>query len=123
MEHRILKNLLTFVLVLALTIGTIAALSMATAAKTETASARYSQQIRESQESAVTELSAAIPENGLSPAASVGAFALILLIPAGGLYLFRRSQRKGKKQMPQGKRRYSPRADMAFAGSTSVKRV
>ncbi len=123
MEHRILKNLLAFVLVLVLTIGTIAALSMATAAKTETASARYSQQVRESQESTATELSAAVPESGLSPAASIGAFALILLIPAGGLYLFRRSQRKENKSAPQGKRRYSPRADRAFVEPASIKRV
>lgn len=123
MQSRVWKNLLTFVLVLALTIGTVAALSMATAAKTETAPARYSQQVRETQAAPATELSAAIPEETLSPAASLGAFAMILAIPGTGIFLFLRSRRKGRVPARQPGRRYSPRADMAFQNTVSAKRV
>lgn len=114
MQRRIWKNLLTFVLVLILTVGTVAALSMATAAKTETAPARYSQQIQEARAPSATELSAAIPENTLSPVVSVGAFTMILAIPGIGSFLFLRFRRKGRIPEKKPGRRYSPRADMAF---------
>jgi len=123
MQRPIWKSLLTFVLVLALTIGTVATLSMATAAKTDTAPARYSRQVRETQAPPATELSAAIPEETLSPAASMGAFAMVLAIPAAGIFLFLRSRRKGCVPAKQPGRRYSPRADMAFQNAVSSKRV
>lgn len=123
MRRGVWKNLLTFVLVLALTIGAVATLSMATAAKTETAPARYSQQVRETQTPPATELSAAIPEDTLSPAASIGAFAMVLSIPAAGVFLFLRSRKRGRAPVKQSGRRYSPRADMAFQNAVSAKRV
>lgn len=112
MERRLWKSLLTFLLVLVLTIGTVAALSMATAAKTETAPDRYSQQVRENQPPAVTELSAVVSEESLSPWVSIGAFAMILAVPAAGAFLFRKSQRKNREARP-GKR-VSLRSDMTF---------
>ncbi len=114
MRHGVWRSILTFVLVLALTVGTVATLSMATAAKAETASVRYSQQVRASQAPEATELSASIPQENLSPAASAGAFALILSIPALGVCLFLRARRRGRSGAVQSGRRYSPRADMAF---------
>lgn len=113
MEHRAWKNLLTFLLVLALTVVVVSALSMATAAKTETAPARYSQQVRESQAAPASEMTAAVPEESPSAFASLGAFALILVVSGAGVFLFLRAGRQGKKA-ERPRRRYSPRADMAF---------
>ncbi len=120
MEHRLWKSALIFILTLVLTVGTIATLSMATAAKTETASAQYSQQVRERQAPAATELSATIPEEGLSPLASAGAFLLILSIPGTGVFLFLRARKKGR-EATRSHRRYSPRADMAFQASAAAR--
>lgn len=115
MERRLWKSLLTFLLVLVLTIGTIAALSMATAGKTETAPDRYSQQVRENQPPAVTELSAVVQEEKFPTMASIAAFAMILAVPATGAWLFRRSQKKSREQKKPEKR-VSLRADMTFQG-------
>lgn len=90
MGRRLFKSLFTFLLVLVLTIGTIAALSMATAAKTETATDRYAKELRASQP-AVTELSAVVEEEQPSPWLSMGAFALILAVPACGALVYSRS--------------------------------
>lgn len=118
MERRLWKSLLTFLLVLVLTIGTIAALSMATAGKTETAPDRYSKQVRENQAPAVTEVSAVVQEENFPTFASVAAFAMILAVPAGGAYLFRRSQKKSRGQRKPEKR-VSLRADMTFQNAGS----
>ncbi len=124
MQRSLWKSLLTFVLVLVLTVGTVATLSMATAAKTETAPARYSQQVRETQTPPATELSADVPEAAaLSPAASIGAFAMILAVPAAGFFLFWRSRRKGKAPAQQTGRRYSLKSDMTFQNAAFAKRV
>ncbi len=118
MQRPLWKSLLTFVLVLVLTVGTVAALSMATAAKTETAPARYSQKVRESQALPAEELSADIPGNSLSPAVSVAAFAMILVVPAAGFLFYQRSRKAGRGPADSKGRRYSPRADMAFQNSS-----
>lgn len=114
MKRVVLKNFFSFLLVLVLTIGTVATLSMATAAKTESALVKYSQQIRENQAEQATELSVAVPEERLSPAASIFAFAVILAVPATVVLVFTRSRRQGKAPAKTQVRRYSPRADMAF---------
>lgn len=121
MGHGILKSVLSFVLVLVLTVVTVSTLSMATAAKTETASVRYSQQVRESQAPQATELSANVPEASASPLVSFGAFALILVVPGSGVWAFLRARKKGRRAAEHEGRRYSPRADMAFSGASSAK--
>lgn len=123
MRKSIWKSLLTFVLVLALTVGTVAALSMATAAKAETAPARYSQQVRETQMPPAKELSAALPEEASSPVSGMAAFALVLVISGLGFSLFLVSLRKGRSAAAHSGRRYSPRADMTFSDPVSTKRV
>lgn len=120
MEHRVWKSILTFLLVLALTVGTVAALSMATAAKAGTAPARYSQQVRENQAPPAEELSAVIPEERPSPLKNAAAFALILAVPGLGVVRFFGSRQnagrrgKGRRNADHRPQRYSPRADMAF---------
>ncbi len=122
MRRSVWKSLLTFVLVLALTVGTVAALSMATAAKAETAPARYSQQVREAQTPPAKELSAALPEESSSPVSGVTAFLMVLVISGLGLSLLLVSQRRNRSAAHSG-RRYSPRADMAFSDPVSTKRI
>ncbi len=122
MQHRVWKNVLTFVLVLVLTVGAVTTLSMATAAKTETAPARYSQQVRESQAPVAAELSADVKEEG-SPVVSLAAFAMVLSIPVSGVFFYLRSRKKGRDPVEKRGRRYSPRADMSFRNVPSVKRV
>lgn len=122
MKHRTLKNLATFFLVLVLTICTVGALSMATQAKTETAAQRYVQEVKGEQQPEVEAFSAPTPEQQkASPLASIGAFLLILSIPTGALFLFLRAKRCKSEKTGQNGRRYSPRADMAFQNSLSVK--
>lgn len=117
MERRFWKNLFTFLLVLALTVVTVSALSTATAARAETAPARYSQEVRSSRAPAATELSAAVEEEKASPLLSIGAFLLALSIPAAGCCVYVRAQKgsaqkKGKRDAAGQGRRYVPRADM-----------
>lgn len=112
MERRFWKNLFTFLLVLALTVATVSVLSTATAARAETAPARYSEEVRSSQAPAATELSAAVEEEKASPLLSIGAFLLALSIPAAGCCVYVKAQRKGKRDAAGQGRRYVPRADM-----------
>lgn len=109
MRKRLFKSLFTFLLVLVLTVGTIAALSMATAAKTETATDRYTKELRATQP-AVTELSAVIEKEQPSVWLSMGAFALILTVPAGGAFVYFRSGcnsgKKTEKSRPSGVRSF-----------------
>lgn len=123
MRKSLWRGLLTFVLVLVLTVGTVAALSMATAAKAETAPARYSQQVREAQTPPATELSASLPEEASSPASGATAFVLVLVISGLGFSLFLVSLQKNRSAAARSGRRYSPRADMAFSDPVSAKRL
>lgn len=93
MGRRLWKSLFTFLLTLVLTIGTIAALSMATAAKTETASEHYAKELR-STRPAVTELTAVVEQEQPSTWLSMGAFAAILAVPAVGVVFYGRSAKK-----------------------------
>lgn len=113
MERRLWKSLLTFLLVLVLTIGTVAALSMATAGKTELSSARSSGQAAEQQTPAVTEVSAVVREENFPTVASIAAFAMILAVPATGCWLLGRSQKKNREQKKPEKR-VSLRSDRTF---------
>ena len=98
MRHGVWKGIFTFMLVLVLTVCTVAVLSTATAAKAETAPARYSQKVREAQTSAaVTELSAPVYEDS-SPLVSIGAFVLILAVTGAGCTLYLRSRRKEQER-------------------------
>ncbi len=117
MERGFWRNLFTFLLVLALTVAAVSALSSATAASAETASARYSEEIRASRAPAATELSAAVEEEKTSPLLSIGAFLLVLSIPAAGYFLYKRAQkgagRKEDRRSPAGRgSRYVPGRDM-----------
>ncbi len=114
MQHRFWKSLLAFFLVLVLTIGTVATLSMATAAKTETASVRYSQEVRESQAQTATELSAVVPENNTSPLLSTGAFFLVLVIFSLAVFFTFRSFRMNRQT-----REAAPPAGRNFRGTIS----
>ena len=99
MRHGVWKGIFTFVLVLALTVGTVAALSTATAAKAETAPARYSQKVREAQSSAAaTELSAPVNEESNSPLVSMGIFVLVLAVTGFGCAAYLRSRRKEQER-------------------------
>lgn len=123
MRRSVWKSFFTFVLVLVLTVGTVATLSMATAAKAETAPARYSQQVREFQPATATELSATIPEESISPLASIGVFALVLSVTGVSCVLYLRARRKERGAKAQPARRYVPRADMTFSEVASTRRV
>lgn len=112
MGRRLWKSLLTFLLVLVLTIGTIAALSMATAGKTELTPARSSQQVKEQQTPAVTEVSAVVREENFPTAASIAAFAMILAVPAAGVWFLGRSQKNREQKKPE--KRVSMRSDRTF---------
>lgn len=110
-----IKNLLSFLLVLALTIGAVAALSMATQAKTDNIPvASHAAEVKTKE---VAELSAAIPEAEAvsSPIASVGAFILLLSIPVSGLLIYLKARQRGKDYRDNAAgRRYSPKADMSL---------
>lgn len=120
MQHRFWKSLLTFFLVLVLTIAAVAALSMVTAAKTETAPIRYSQQVRENQAEPATELSAVVPEEPSSSFANVAAFLLVISVSFLAVFFTYRSFRKSQAAP---KRSYSPEADRTFQNAGSVRRV
>lgn len=116
MGRRLWKSLFTFLLVLVLTVGTIAALSMATAAKTEDAPDRYSRQIH-ANDPAVTELSAVVPEEETSPWLSMGAFALILAVPAAGAFVLYRNRKSGARSP-----RVAPAAEAGRSYPSAVNR-
>lgn len=114
MRKKTLKNLLSFLLVLVLTVCTVAALSMVTEAKTDPTLPVVEESVP------VTELSASISQPMVaSPLVCVGGFLLILAIVVFGLTLYRKDKLRGKAT-PQGKRSYVPRADMSFAGRNRV---
>ena len=114
MRNKTLKNFLSFLLVLVLTICAVTALSMVTSAQTDP-----SLPVVEGAQPAA-ELSAAVPQGvGASPLLCAAAFAAVLAVVAGGLVLFFRWRALGKG----GHRSYIPRADMAFAGGRARNRV
>ena len=111
MRKRTLRNLLSFLLVLVLTICAVAGLSMVTQAKTDASLPVVEEAAQAAQ------LSASVPASlAASPLLCVGAFLVILAVVAIGLTLYRR---RGKAA-PQGRRSYVPRADMAFSGRNRV---
>ena len=130
MRRGVWKSIFTFVLVLVLTVGTVAALSTATAAKAETAPARYSQKVREAQTPAATELSAPIHEES-RPLVSIGAFALVLAVTGLGCTLYLRSRRKEQERRAAetsgtraGRRRAQRAAvNRAFTATPSIRRI
>ena len=114
MRKRTLRNLLSFLLVLVLTICAVAGLSMVTQAKTDASLPVVEEAAQAAQ------LSASVPASlAASPLLCVGAFLVILAVVAIGLTLYRRERRCGKAA-PQGRRSYVPRADMAFSGRNRV---
>lgn len=114
MKSPFLRGLLSFFLVLVLTVAAVATLSTATAARSPDASARYVQEQRGREETQPAEISARLREEGLSPLLSVGAFALVLVVPGGALFFHQRAKRQGRTG---SSRRYVPRADMSFPGN------
>lgn len=108
MRHGVWKGILTFVLVLVLTVGTVATLSTATAAKAETATARYSQKVREAQTSTATELSAPVHEES-HPWISIGAFVLVLAVTGLGCTAYFRSRRKEQERRAKAEKRRAER--------------
>ena len=83
MRKKTLKNFLSFLLVLVLTVCTVAALSMVTRAQTDPALPAVEESIP------VAELSASVPQQPMvaSPWVCVGAFLLMMLLVAVGLGL------------------------------------
>lgn len=111
MRKRTLKNLLSFLLVLVLTVCTVTALSMVTRAQTDPSLPAVEEVVP------AAELSAAVPHTwAYSPWLCAGGFVLMLVIVAGGLWIYHRGKVQGKGN-PRGHRSYTPRADMAFSGS------
>lgn len=107
---RTVKNLLSFAAVLVLTVAAVAVLSTATHGQMEVLAR---QEVGAAQQEPA-ELSAVVPEDsGVNAFASVGAFLLIVTVPAGGAIAFWKLRKAGKKNEVSG-RRYSPRADMTF---------
>ena len=134
MRQGVWKSLFTFVLVLALTVCTVAALSTATAAKAETAPARYAQKVREaSQTTQATELSAPVYEDSRSPLVSIGAFVLVLAVTGAGFMLYLRSRRKEQERAQAGRRKRTERraterrrtagAVGTFTATPSIRRI
>lgn len=115
MRKRTLRNLLSFLLVLVLTVCTVAALSIVTRAQTATASLPA---VEESVQAA--QITASVPTQWVaSPLACVGGFLGMLAIVAIGLAIYRWERCRGKATS-QGNRKYIPKADMAFRGRTRV---
>ena len=115
MRTKTLKNFLSFLLVLVLTVCTVAALSMVTRAQTDPALPAVEESIP------VAELSASVPQQPMvaSPWVCVGAFLLMMLLVAVGLGCYRREKSRGNRGS-QGRHSYVPRADMAFPGRNRV---
>lgn len=94
MGRQVAKNLLTFVLVLVLTVGTVSLLSRITSAKAESAPERYSQEVRSAKSSGVTEITVQSQEDQVSPLVGTAAFLGVLAVTGGVTVAVIRSQRK-----------------------------
>ncbi len=115
MRKKTLRNLLSFLLVLVLTVCTVAALSIVTRAQTATASLPA---VEESVQAA--QITASVPTEWVaSPLICAGGFLGMLAIVAIGLAIYRRERCRGK-ETSQGNRKYIPKADMAFRGKNRV---
>lgn len=122
MVHSKGKNLLSFLLTLVLTVIVVAALSMVTQAKTDTAAQQYVQEVQKEQREEVNQLSAAAPKTQeTSPLVSAAGFLLILSIPVSALVVFLRFRRRGRGPAKKPVRLYGPREDMTFHGMASQK--
>lgn len=111
MKRIVLKNFFSFTIVLALTIGTVAALSMVTSAKTETAAVEYSRRVREARADRDNEISVQVEDGGSSRVAGVAVFSVILVVPATAMLVFNRTGGKNTAEM-QKNRRCGTRADI-----------
>lgn len=123
MWKKTLQNLLTFLLVLVLTVCTVMALSLVSQAQADPTAAA-AQVVEDTQAAAgnasAGELSASIPSRwAASPLACIAGFVVVMAFVAGGLLLYRRERRRGRRA-PQGRHSYIPRADMAFSGRNRV---
>ena len=110
-------------LVLVLTVCTVMALSLVSQAQADPTAAA-AQVVEDTQAAAgnasAGELSASIPSRwAASPLACIAGFVVVLAFVAGGLLLYRRERRRGRRA-PQGRHSYIPRADMAFSGRNRV---
>lgn len=109
MGRGILKNLLSFLLVLILTIGVVAVLSASTKAGPD-AAARYSQEVRR-EPAPVEVFFAPAQEHGtFSMAEATGGFLLILAVAGAGLLVLARGKDRGRQAASQS---YQPRRDRA----------
>lgn len=113
MKRVVLKNFFSFVLVLALTIGTVAALSMVTSAKTETAAVEYSRRVREAQADRGAEISVQVEDGVASKMSGVVVFGFILAVPATALLVTSRTGGKNTAKK-QTNRRCNTRAESLF---------
>ncbi len=99
MARQLAKNLLTFVLVLALTLGAVSLLSRVTSAKAQSASDRYVEQVRAARGSqGVTVMTAQVAEEGISPLVSAGAFLGVLAVSGGLVAVTLQGQRRARRQ-------------------------
>ena len=114
MRNKLVQNLLSFLLVLVLTVSVVGTLSIVTQAKTDPSLPVVEETV------SASELSASVANSmAVSPLLCVGAFLVMLVIVVVGLTLYRREKLRGK-DTPQGKRSYIPREDMSFAGKNRV---
>ena len=96
MRKKTLKNFLSFLLVLVLTVCTVAALSMVTRAQTDPALPAVEESIP------VAELSASVPQQPMvaSPWVCVGAFLLMMLLVASRFGLLSQGKEPRKPWLP-----------------------
>ena len=114
MRKRTLRNLMSFLLVLVLTVCTVAALSIVTRAQTTPNLPEVAESVQ------AAEITASVPSQWVaSPLICAGAFLAMLVIVAVGLAIYRRERCHGTASS-QGRRRYIPKADMAFRGRNRV---
>ena len=98
MGRHVVRNLLTFALVLVLTLGTVSLLSRVTSANAQSAPERYSQEVRSAKSSGVTEITAQVREEGVSPLVGTAAFLGVLAVTGSVTAAVIRSQRKQDRE-------------------------
>lgn len=122
MKHRGIRNMLTFLLALVLTVAVVGVLSAATRVPAETTRAAQTVQAEQPEEAAGQLTAVPHQESGTSVLAGVGGFLLLLTIPAGSFLLYCRARRRGRDYRAEaGRQSYRPRADMSLRNARFVR--
>lgn len=109
MGRGILKNLLSFLLVLLLTVGVVAVLSASTKAGPD-AVARYSQEVRREPAPVEAFFAPAQEQSAVSVVEAMGGFLSILAVAGVGVLVLARGKNRGRQAAAQC---YQPRKDRA----------